>query len=340
MKRQPMPIPPTTYGVPTGPSAAQAKPAGQSARPALPLVAPPPTVYAPQTAHRAAQPKAAARPAHPMAPPPPPTHRPFPVAQPKRPEPPPVPATRFGMPGPAPRGAAAQPSRPPHPGRLPAAPPVPPSAGAAGTIQRSKLFDREFTFYTYMQTDPNNQLGIAKQGPHTLSFSFNNMLVNAATGAKDLPSLQNLFDTQVPDKTEMKKLVDEEMKESALPHKALKIKRFHADYGSHYDNIKKHLAGKKMKFAPMRKLIRKIMEMHPYGTYAYKTAKGASKKSLGGKNERTYLAQVGSKNMTNASKLMDLKSAKFKHKAKLQQYLRMRLKMAYNNTQINNHFKL
>lgn len=232
--------------------------------------------------------------------------------------------------------------------RPPVRSPVPPigvplrvsAVQGGGAIQRAaKLFDREPTFYTYMQTDPLNDLSKANQGPHTLSFALVNLLVESQTRSKNLLDLQALFQQQVPSVVDMKQIVDEELDGSSLAKKAEKANRFHVDYKNLYEDIEGDIKNGS-KFNPLSKKIRKIMEMHPYGTYAYKNQNGASKKARKGKGEGSILNQIRRRNFLKAKGLIDTSYAKYKHKDRLEKYLKTRLSMVYTSKEIKDHFKV
>ena len=291
-------------------------------------------------------------------------HVPPPVAQ-RKPVPPPgsvrtaIPPTKYGVtPGSLPPQsgllqpkAQAVPSflqpKPVAPGAVPGAVPglprlnpgpPPPSAPSVQCVKSSKKTTRSETFYTYMQTDPANQLSLANQGPHTMSHALVNLLVEARTRTANQAQIQQLFQDQVPDPTEMMTLVEEEMDGSGLTKKDRKIDRFEDAYTELYDEIEDDLndAANFVKMSQKSKVIRKIrriMEMHPYGTYAYK-GQGASKKARKGKGEAKYLYQIRQGNYANVGKLIDQSLARFKHRKRFDKFLKRRFEILFNKKQI------
>ncbi|MES2126191.1 MAG: hypothetical protein V4463_02875 [Pseudomonadota bacterium] len=154
----------------------------------------------------------------------------------------------------------------------------------AGVKSRSP---RVSTFYTFLQDKRKNsptKFGNVPQGPHTFPHHGVHVGIARAAAAGRLDA----FDSLIPTPAQFGKLVDLE-----IPANHAKRLRASTAMSVFNKKHKRRLAlkalGKKrteaqdIKFAHATN---ELVQMHPYGSYAYK-GKGASRKALHGKGEST-----------------------------------------------------
>ena len=138
--------------------------------------------------------------------------------------------------------------------------------------------EREPTLYSYTHQKTTKQISDKPQGPHTIA---NKVLKTILIGLeedkiREKNTTFNLLNIKTP----------EEINNLVLPRtdKQLesRLQRYRTDYKKLYDTEYDILLtpGKK-------RLLYKLMQLHPKQTYAWKTIKNASKKSVGGKGEGT-----------------------------------------------------
>jgi hypothetical protein len=140
--------------------------------------------------------------------------------------------------------------------------------------------ERTPTFYSYMHTSPTSLIGNATQGPHTMSHVAVDDAFEKALATRTLSSV---FAEQVPEPSEMEGLVAGEFSKSNAKKRAMHLDRFNYDYASLHRSTTRAIK-KDHKYARSR--VRRMMELHPYGTYGWKGNKKASASSLAGKGEK------------------------------------------------------
>lgn len=141
---------------------------------------------------------------------------------------------------------------------------------------------RFFTPYTYTHIRTTSELHDKQQGPHSFPFC---QVDEGFKPLKDRAELLQVFYEQVPPPDEVEKLLLEEKNEK-LGDIAHHIGRLNYDYASLYNDILALLADENSNVELLRYYIRRILEMHPYAAYKWKTQTQASKRALRGKGER------------------------------------------------------
>jgi hypothetical protein len=115
-----------------------------------------------------------------------------------------------------------------------------------------------------------------------------------------------------------------------------KIERYKSDYEVIYGTIQMALADPdNYDFNETFALVRSIMEMHPYQTYAWKSGKPASNKSTGGKKEAMHLRNFRGGNKASLAGLIDISRAKFSDMKGFITFVRLRLSLVADATDID-----
>jgi len=208
----------------------------------------------------------------------------------------------------------------------------PMAAGPSRTIQRAD--ERYNTMYTHMLTRPTSQLTGTPQGPHTVAHGLVSFGISQVTAVDDWDGLDDLFNEQVPHPDDILELLQNE-----LPAKALKdarVERYLEAYNTLYGNIYYALENPgDADYESTLAAIRKIMELHPYQTYAWKSKKKASHKSTKGKNEAGHLKKLRGGDTTALTGLIDTSRVRFKDSKAFYAFLRLRLSMVASEGEID-----
>ena len=139
------------------------------------------------------------------------------------------------------------------------------------------------TLYTYTHTKPSNVL-IANQGPHTLGY--------AAIGkafSDDQRSLVDIFHEQCPSPQIWRNMVLYEKSISIIEERGFsqRLLRAYKDYFALYRETASCIASGDA--VNSRKYILRLMQLHPYATYAWKTKTPCSHSSSAGGGENSNI---------------------------------------------------
>jgi hypothetical protein len=165
------------------------------------------------------------------------------------------------------------------------------------------------TFYTFLQDPrkgtPTEGYGSVPQGPHTFPH---HAIHHALARAKSLGQLSD-FDPLIPSPAQFKAAVDAEIPSGHPKEARAGVAR------SYYEKRHKRLmAYKTMPYTrqtgiKMAHTYNKLLQMHPYGSYAYKGG-GASKKALKHKGERAGVPLDQQVDMPKSGTFTDMAAAK------------------------------
>lgn len=183
--------------------------------------------------------------------------------------------------------------------------------------EKEAAYDRYSTIYAYAYYKPENQLGEI-QGPHTLAHVSVNFLM------KEAPSDYDWWQ-QIPSFDELAEMLEDEM-----GLEGSKYERYKKDYISYYADLKN--TGGQLNLKDHGEQIRKLMEMHPMGTYGWisnmkksGSAKSASKQSTQTKGEREGPKMFLDGNWKNTFR---------GYQNEMKAFLKMRLSMVVNNPEL------
>lgn len=198
--------------------------------------------------------------------------------------------------------------------------------------------ERKPTLYTYLFTKPENKLGLATQGPHTIAHCLVDYLFRLGVTYKTKNDLVDIFTKNVPSLSEVKSIVETELSSDLQKDLKENIKRYLSDYDEQYNEILKAFKDNN-DIRTIRNKIREIMEMHPYQTYSWDTGLKASHSDLKGKGEggklRSLTGDINKIKIKSLRTFIDTKSVTFTDKKKYKGFMESRLQLGgLNKTKI------
>ncbi len=207
----------------------------------------------------------------------------------------------------------------------------------AAVIQRAD--ERYNTAYTYFLTRPTSQLTGTPQGPHTVAHGIVSHGIEEQLSLGDRwDQLEEIFDTQVPDPSDVAAIIDKELPATAKKSTKVKaqVRRYVADYEITFGNVQQAFEEPDdYDFEEVAGLVRALMEMHPYQTYAWKTGRAASKRSTKGKGEAKHLAEFRGGNKKSLAGLVDISRARFADMEGFMEFVRTRLSLVASEAEID-----
>jgi hypothetical protein len=152
-----------------------------------------------------------------------------------------------------------------------------------GKESRQKIKGRVPTLYTYTHKKPTNKLSNVPQGPHTIAFK---VILLALQKAKTKKDLFKIFDKQVPEPNDVDKIMKTESPSKGYNKQIQpRIKRYTKDYRETFTKTKSQFSQKNPDLIYLKHRVNRLLNLHPYATYNWKTTRKSSKKSLKGKGE-------------------------------------------------------
>jgi hypothetical protein len=167
------------------------------------------------------------------------------------------------------------------------------------------------TIYSYTHVKTTSQMNNTTQGPHTVPHIITD---EGYEKLKDPKEFSQLFKEIVPSPEEVKKILSSETKGS--DKKRQDYQRYLFDYKSLYESIQTRISNDQNDYL-IKCEIRRILELHPYATYAWKSKTQAGGRSLKGKGEKR--GQDFDESVDNGGRWQD--------QGKYEEFLRQRKKL-------------
>lgn len=164
-------------------------------------------------------------------------------------------------------------------------------------------FDRTPTFYTYLRTPSGNRLQTNRQGPHTIPHVYYEFLIQNYDWTE-------IFEQMIPNPTQMRQLIAEEHVEFDRTWAEHQIKHEHyndidpgqlsyhadnweADFDNRMERFYRDYEEAYSHFWQSRSSddLMKLLNMHPYATYAWRGCM-PSREELAGKGERRLINKL------------------------------------------------
>ncbi|MDP9169703.1 MAG: hypothetical protein M3N54_03720 [Acidobacteriota bacterium] len=206
------------------------------------------------------------------------------------------------------------------------------------TIQRAS--ERSPTMSTYMQTRVTSELPLSAQGPHTVSHAIVSYGIESKVSGDSWQELDDLFGQQVPDPSDVQRILVSEISETNKARFSGQLKRYVHDYEILYGMVEAGLEEENdANFQAVLGAVRQLMEMHPYQTYGWKSGKKVSKKSIKGKSEATHKKNFIGGDKSALKGLIDVSRAKFAEDAEFLKFVKTRLLLVTTEGEIDELFK-
>jgi hypothetical protein len=226
----------------------------------------------------------------------------------------------------------------------------PPVNVIRGPIPTNNSLGRTPTLFGHMDVglfnkntgEPITDVSSGDAGPHTMAHSLVNHALTTAFSSGDWSQLEQIFVTQTGLPEDFRDIIANEKqnpsnKQAAqLERAALRYKELHEQIEDFIDwgyNNPGH-PGTNNQFVATAKALRELMDLDPYAVYCWKTG-NASRTSLGGKGEPTYLNEYRDGKLEAIAMLVDGFSGKFSDQAAFEAFILRRLELVIDPDEVH-----